>query len=374
MKKIVLFSLFLISFIVQCGKEKHVDVIRSFCYWKTYSPYYEGKDTLMKQMKLKHLYVRFFDVGFNPYDKKAYPIASLNDINFQENVSELTPSIFISNDVLLNATKSSLDTLSFQIKTRTTNLLSKFVKNEVERISNAQLADTLNKKKSKIPNISLINQTITNKFKTLLIDCDWSEKSKENYFYLLEKLKKEFSSFTLQATIRLYQYKYYEKTGIPPVTNGLLMCYNITNPTKFDVKNSIATVNDFKDYITHNKYPLKLDIALPLFSWNLVFRGSEFKGILSEDIDFKTPSNRFKKVDETHYAITDDFLAGTTYLRNGDEIRIEKISNDDLIEMISVLKENIKMSGQTKVTFFSFDEKYITNYGTSKINTFYEKF
>jgi hypothetical protein len=208
----------------------------------------------------------------------------------------------------------------------------------------------------------------------ILIDCDWSEKSRDNYFYLLEKIKSKFPNYKIEATIRLWQYKYYEKSGIPPVDSGLLMCYNMTNPEDRKTENSIGTSNELDKYIVHNKYKLKLNIALPLYSWSLVFRGDTFKGILSNDIDFSNNKLVFKKSGDNTYLLQDDIRIGNLYLRNGDEIRIEKISDSEIKDMISTLTDKIKIDNTTRVTFFSFDKKYINDYGTKNISDYYKKF
>jgi hypothetical protein len=211
-------------------------------------------------------------------------------------------------------------------------------------------------------------------FKEILLDCDWSEKSKENYFYLLQKIKKEIPTSNLTATIRLWQYKYAEKSGIPPVDKGLLMCYNVSKPEDFQTKNSIGTSDELAQYITHNQYKLKLDIALPLYSWAVVFRGNKFKGILSDYEQLINDTIKLKKSTSDKYILQDDILIGQTYLRNGDEIRIEKISDDELDKMISIIKDKIQIDNRTRVTFFSFDKKYINDYGTQNISSYYARF
>jgi hypothetical protein len=211
-------------------------------------------------------------------------------------------------------------------------------------------------------------------FKEILIDCDWTPKSQNNYFYLLKQIKKGFPTAQVSATIRLWQYKYAEKAGTPPVDKGLLMCYNVTKPDDFNTKNSIGTSEELAQYITHDKYKLKLDIALPLYSWAVIFRGNQFKGILSDYDSLRKDTLRLKKVSDTKYVLQDDILVGQTYLRNGDEIRIEKISEEEIEKMISIVKNKIPIDNQTKITFFSFDKKYINDYGTQKISRYYAHF
>jgi hypothetical protein len=152
------------------------------------------------------------------------------------------------------------------------------------------------------------------------------------------------------------------------------MCYNVSKPDDFQTKNSIGTSDELAQYITHNQYKLKLDIALPLYSWAVVFRGNKFKGILSDYEQLINDTIKLKKSTSDKYILQDDILIGQTYLRNGDEIRIEKISDDELDKMISIIKDKIQIDNRTRVTFFSFDKKYINDYGTQNISSYYARF
>ena len=79
----------------------------------------------------------------------------------------------------------------------------------------------------------------------------------------------------LSATIRLHQVKYYKQAGIPPVDRGMLMFYNMGKLNALTAENSIYNSNDAAGYIeTVDDYPLKLDLALPAFSWAVHFRNS----------------------------------------------------------------------------------------------------
>jgi len=77
----------------------------------------------------------------------------------------------------------------------------------------------------------------------------------------LNILKKDFN---VTATIRLHQIKFKDKTGIPPVDQGVLMAYNI-GELKNNKQNSILEANIVKQYINKNtEYPLKLKLALDI--------------------------------------------------------------------------------------------------------------
>lgn len=378
MKNIIFILLFVVLNGATCEKEH--EVVRSFCFWKTDLNFQTEDDSLIKNLKVQHMYVRFFDVDWNPYAKEPLPVATINDLRLSESNPEITPSIFITNEVVLQSNKKQLDSLATRIAKRVQQIGEKMIETKADKIANSIVypKDYYKQENYKRINYDSVKAIELAKlkvdFKEILIDCDWSEKSKDNYFYLLKQIKKGFPTVQVSATIRLWQYKYATKAGIPPVDKGLLMCYNLTKPEDFSTKNSIGTSEELAEYITHDQYKLKLDIALPLYSWAVVFRGNKFKGILSDYDQLRNDTIKLKKSSESKYVLRDDILVGETYLRNGDEIRIEKISEDELEKMISIIKSKIQIDNQTKVTFFSFDKKYINDYGTQNISNYYARF
>jgi hypothetical protein len=378
MRNVIFVLLFVVLTSGSCENEH--EVIRSFCYWKTDLNFDKQDDSLIQNLNVKHLYVRFFDIDWNPYAKEPLPVATIYDIRLNNSKPDITPSIFITNEVVLQSSKQQLDSLAVRIARRVHQIGVKM--NEVTADNNTNAIvypkDYYKNENYKrldydsVKSIELAKLKVD--FKEILIDCDWTQKSQKNYFYLLHQIKKEYSTAKIAATIRLWQYKYAEKAGTPPVDKGLLMCYNISKPDDFKTKNSIGTSEELAQYITHDKYKLKLDIALPLYSWAVVFRGNQFKGILSDYDQLRNDSLKLKKISDSKYILQDDVLIGQTYLRNGDEIRIEKISEDELEKMISIVKSKIKIDNQTKVTFFSFDKKYINDYGIPNITDYYARF
>lgn len=378
MKNIFFVLLFVILSSGSCENEH--EVIRSFCYWKTNLYFQEEEDSLIKKLDVKHLYVRFFDVDYNPYSKEPLPVATIWDVSLNKSNPEITPSIFITNEVVLKSDKKQLDSLAVRMAKRIQQIGEKMNNSKAENLASSIVypKDYCKQENRKRLNYDSVKSIELSKlkvdFKEILIDCDWTEKSQKNYFYLLKQIKSQFPSSKITATIRLWQYKYASKAGIPPVDKGLLMCYNITKPEDFQTKNSIGTSDELAQYITHSDYKLKLDIALPLYSWAVAFRGNQFKGILSDYDQLLKDTLKVKKTSDSKYVLQDDVLVGQTYLRNGDEIRIEKISNDELDKMTSILKSKIQIDNQTKVTFFSFDKKYINDYGTENISNYYARF
>ncbi|MCC9074231.1 hypothetical protein LNQ49_21810 [Flavobacterium sp. F-65] len=379
MKGLIVVLLFIV--INSSGCDEKQEVIRSFCYWKTSAYFDKEEDSICKTLNVEHMYVRFFDVDWNPYTKEPLPVATIRHFDFNESNPVITPSVFITNDVVLESSREQLDTLAKRIQKRIKEIGLSYIDRKAgvnaDRIVYAdydkQKGDfrkRLNSDSIKAIELGKLNPD----FSEILIDCDWTEKSKENYFYLLEQVKKELKNCQLSATIRLWQYKYSEKAGVPPVDRGLLMCYNLSSPNDYKTKNSIGTSDELEKYITHSDYKLDLDIALPLYSWSVVFRGNQFKGIISDYEEFIKDGERFKKIAPNKYILQDDVLVGQTYLRNGDEIRIEKISDEEINKMISIIKNRVPFDNNTKVTFFSFDKKYIHDYGIKNISGYYARF
>jgi hypothetical protein len=379
MKSLIIILLFVVINSSGCDDKK--EVVRSFCYWKTSAYFDKEEDSICKNLNVKHMYVRFFDVDWNPYTNEPLPVATISRIDLSESTPEITPSVFITNDVVLKSSKVQLDSLAKRIQKRVKEIGLNYNNEKAYKKASTIVYSDYGKQNGQIKkalNLDSIKSIELAKlkpnFNEILIDCDWTERSKDNYFYLLQQVKKEFKDSQLSATIRLWQYKYCEKAGVPPVDRGLLMCYNLSSPNDYKTKNSIGTSDELEKYITHSDYDLDLDIALPLYSWSVVFRGNEFKGIVSDYEELIKDSTRFKKVADNKYQLQDDVLIGQTYLRNGDEIRIEKISDEEINKMISIIKNRIPVDNHTKVTFFSFDKKYIHDYGIKNISGYYARF
>ncbi|MFW2609449.1 hypothetical protein [Aliarcobacter butzleri] len=175
-----------------------------------------------------------------------------------------------------------------------------------------------------------ILETLKNyKFDEIQIDCDWSLSTRSNYFNLLEDLKEKLNK-TISATIRLHQIKYYAKTGIPPVDYGVLMYYNMSNIGDFNTKNSILDNEIAKKYhYNFDVYPLKLKLALPLYSQAIQFR--EEKAIsLFEGVEEKDFNNDFEKLENNRYKVLNSHYFKGRYIYKDDIFRLENSNEQDI--------------------------------------------
>jgi hypothetical protein len=157
----------------------------------------------------------------------------------------------------------------------------------------------------------------------------------------LQLLKKE-SKKTLSVTIRLHQVKYFKETKIPPVDYGVLMFYNMGKLSALHETNSIYEKNVALNYIySLKKYPLKLKIALPIFSWWVHTRNNSVINVISNvnDSDFKNNPNF--ELENNILLVKENILFKGFFFGQGDRLKQEKINDDDLVEMVDLLSNKL---------------------------------
>lgn len=343
MKKITL--LFIISILLWSCQNKVEKVERAFYYWKSEGyGFADEEDEVLKENEVKKLYIKFFEVDFTeemgnfPIAKTSFSISPYNES--QKAIEEIIPTIYIKNIVFKKSSEKDLD----------------------------KLADDVN---------FLINKYSLEKFdsiqpKEIQIDCDWTASTKDKYFYFLKKLK-PIAKKQISCTLRLYPYKYPDKMGVPPVDKVMLMCYNLINPLESDNKNSILDLNELKSYLnTKEKYPLHLDVALPLYSWMQLYQNNQFTGVLYNVNDVKP---LLKSIKPLWYEVQKDTVINyETYLRAGDKIKFEEIKTSEIVQAIAIIKSNVKLDKEITVSLFHLDQNQLKNYTNEEINHFYNDF
>ncbi|MFH6997596.1 hypothetical protein ACHRVZ_06675 [Flavobacterium sp. FlaQc-57] len=313
----------LVCLLFSCGKNEKP--IIAFYYWKTILRFSETEKEILRDNDVSKLYVRYFDIGLNPVSQEPIPVSP---IHFQENINNfgIVPVVFIQNKVML--------------------------------MPNLNIDDLAQKTIHLIEEINTKNKI---NCQEIQIDCDWTLKSKENYLKFIERFKK-LSKKKLSATIRLHQVKYFKKTKIPSVDSGVLMYYNMGTISP-DSLNSIYSKKVAERYLESlKKYPLHLDLALPIYSWAVHIRNQKVIGLrsklnvseLKNDANFEKIGTIFFKVKRSNYK------NGTFYEKN-DLLKIEAISSGDLIEMAKDLDGNLAQAPR-EIIFYDLDEFNIKNY------------
>ena len=233
----------LILIFTQCQQTKDIKKVeRSFYYWKTVYSLSQEEKTLLDSLQASKLFIRYFDVDWDETTKQPIPKAPITFKNIPE--YKIVPVIFVTNKTMLNIHQKDLPQLAKNILYR------------IESLQTEQLPD----------------------FEEIQIDCDWSEKSRNNYFGLLLELKKIMGvSKVITATIRLHQVKFSNRTGIPPVDKGVLMVYNMAALNDINTFNSIFDAEIIKQYTDNlGDYPLGLDLAFSIYNQNVLFRAGQY--------------------------------------------------------------------------------------------------
>lgn len=311
------FYLFFVALLVTACGEKRAAVIPGYYYWKTN---FQPGDYEMKRMKAtgaSDIYLRFFDVDWDEATGDAAPVAI---VRFPQDGTPLdfniTPVIFITNRTLRHLEDTSVAAVIASNISRLTAHLCRQAKLDPAKIQEVQ------------------------------IDCDWTAQTKNIYFSLLKRLKKQsfFEGKRISATIRMHQIKFPDKSGIPPVDKGLLMVYNMGDTQEPGSHNSILDVATAKDYLKHLEgYPLKLDVALPIFSWCLLFEEGRFAGIL-RDLDPDALKNNpiFVPQGDNSYRCVKDTIWNDFIFKRHVVVRTEKPAYKDILAIARYTADRIK--------------------------------
>lgn len=341
MKKLLFLGL-LSTLFFSCTNNKIEHVEKAVYYWKSDNwNFSQTEDSILKKQGIRKVYVKFFEVdhsdvmGNFPISKTSLSIYSPKDS------LDVVPTVFLKNSIFLNSSKASLDTLADNMNF----LIAKYMKEKFRHSKNAA---------------------------EYQMDCDWTLKSKDNYFYFLRKLK-AISDKQISCTLRLYPYKYRDKMGVPPVDKVTLMCYNLLNPLQNHDKNSILDLRELEAYLDGNTgYPLHLDVALPIYSWMQVYQNERFSKVLYTNN--KAIKNVLHEDKPLWYSVTKDTVVNDTYLRIGDKVKFEETNAEKIKKTIEMLKRHVKFDKNTTVALFHLDDQQLANYSNEEITGFYTDF
>ena len=307
MKRSLLIITVLSFMLVACAPKRHHDV--DFYYWKSKCAIGETERAYFNQLESQRLFVRLFDVAMeNGTAVPVGPIQGFDKGALPSDSTTVIPVVFITNETFYNC---------------------------IDEESVARLASNVNN------GIAHYMGKADVAYDEIQIDCDWTERTRSAYFRFLEALA-EKSQCDISCTLRLHQIRDREKTGVPPVSRGSLMCYATSSPMEGDTRNSILDMELLKAYtININDYPLDFDVILPIYSWGIVTNHlGQVKLVngLTED-DLQTPM--FEKQDDNLYLVKEDGFVQSLYVNSGFTIKIEKISPELLAEAKQYLDRQI---------------------------------
>ena len=306
----------------------------AFYYWKSNFSLDKQQIQLLKETGTKAVYLRFFDIAWDDRTQKAYPDAVVSFASPPGKLN-ITPVIFISNKTFEQINVNAVDSLA---------------------IRSGALIDRI-AAKNKIS------------YKTIQVDCDWTLTTREKYFNFLRKLKLA-SQRGLEATIRLHQVKYKERTGVPPVEMGVLMFYNMGKLTTGpDQPNSIYNETDAEKYVSYIPgYPLRLDVALPLFSWAIAVREGRIIQLYS-NLGEKQLSNSpgFDQTGNSYRAKKSFFFNGI-YVKENDIFKVEQTDIKTLQKAAKQLSANLPSQKNRTIIYYELGNLNQSEFSAQKLN------
>ncbi|HHG85389.1 MAG TPA: hypothetical protein ENJ82_11640 [Bacteroidetes bacterium] len=316
----------------------------SFYHWKSAFSPSDFEVNALHQLKVKRLYVRYFDLKYSQEKGLVYPEAK---VSFDKTIhvsQEIVPVIYITNQAILKTPTGEIELLG----QKTLDLLF-----QLQQKSGFQA------------------------FREIQIDCDWNSRSRDRYFQLLAGIGKELRkrNIALSTTIRLHQLKFRKKTGVPPVDRGMLMFYNMGNLNDPQEKNSILNLDLGRTYLEdYQPYPVPLDIALPIFSWGVLHRKGKAIRLLNNLFpDQLEDVPGFKKISKNRVKVGKSRYFRGQYLYKGDVIRMETVQDTALLRAAVFLAETLPQDS-IHIALYHLDSLTLRHYELEALATVFDTF
>lgn len=334
--------LLIIILINSCIKSER-KIIPSIYHWKQTFHLTKFEADWLAGNQIRKIYVRFFDIKL----MNGRDILPVSSVKFEDKIDTnlvIIPVVYIENDVFAKLQEVGLDTLARKLVNR--------------------IRDIENK-----------NGLIS--FQEIQIDCDWTAGSKDNYFNLLKLIKSMIGDAKLSCTLRLHQFKYAPKTGIPPVDEITLMYYNMSRVQDMKTYNSILDNTEGEKYTKGAaEYPLHINIALPIFSWGVLFQNGSLSALLPGLNDSDLIKMGAKLTSGNHiYRFEKDTVLQDKFIRKGDILRLEEITFKELKRAAEICISIVpKDQNSINITFYHLDSVQLHSYDVHQFKKILDTF
>ena len=326
------FYFFIFLFFSSCIFSEKKNVALGFYFWRTRFNLNASEKKILEDFEAAHLYVKILDIDWSDDEKFPIQVGAIDTFPVSNQKINITPVIFITNRTFFNISENLIDSF----------------------------AEAVVKKCFSYSGFAYV--------KEIQFDCDWTETTRQKYFLFLEKIKKHFEfsenkNIQLSATIRLYPYKYFQKTGVPPVHAGMLMVYNLNALDEPETRNAILDIPTLKTYLTGNKkYPIPLGLALPIYAQGVILRDGRavhlFNNLTSGEVENDL---HFTKQTTTTYSVKQNCYFKGVYIYADDVLRFDEVSKENLLEASELLSKKFR-NNINEICFFSLDSLCLKNY------------
>jgi hypothetical protein len=334
-----IYLLLLLPALLMQGYNSHPKTItKAGYYWQTRFDLSEAQMDSLQSLGIRKLYVRFFDVIYDPEINKAVPTADIVFSSTPDSLLEIVPVVFIKNNVLQKTSKEQSAVLGDKICRRIKELSELYHLHNIREVQ---------------------------------LDCDWTESTRDNFFELVKASKAISQQKIISCTIRLHQFKYFEKCGVPPCNRGMLMFYNMGRITTNKNYNSIYDSATASGYLrSFSKYPLPLDVGLPLFDLSILFRQGKPINTIATHL---LPGLPLKKDHGNIYTAERDTFINFTSIRAGDIIKHEQTGVNECMQACRQIAPYID-NDSFSVSIFDIHQPDFFNYEKADIQKIYSCF
>jgi hypothetical protein len=211
----------------------------SFYYWDPSFTLDSLEWITLNDNNVHTLYIRYFDVDWAPADSAPVPLAPVN-FGTSPGTWSIIPVVSIRNRVFEQLRPAAIPAFAAGINARVRSI------NASRQLENREMQ----------------------------FDCDWTQKTRENYFSFLREYRR-LSGQTISSAIRMSQLRYPEGAGVPPVDYGVLLYFNLEETDTGEERSGYERAIAHRYTPSLRSYPLTLDVALPLFSTGRSGRGGE---------------------------------------------------------------------------------------------------
>lgn len=313
--------------VLACSVQPPQPLLPAFFCWETVLKIPAADRALLDSLGVAKVYIKVLDIGRNPINSEIEPY-SITDLSDRSGLLGLNvvPTIFITNEVFKNISEQQIEWLASKVAA---------------------------------PPFSL---PIGGGRGAALLDCDWTPSTRDAFFLFLKKLRERLPPGTrLTATIRLHQYKFPQQTGVPPVDRGMLMFYNTGDVDKEGERNTVFHPDDALKYVVGapKHYPLPLDLALPLFSWGIVYREGELWKIIPGPLPLEEMrrSGKYAEIRSNDpfaaklWELREGTFLGGHYLRPGDRLRVSATTPELLFKSAEIAQQ-LDLAKDATLAFF----------------------
>ena len=235
-------SLLLCLLMAGCSERQELTEGNAVYFWRTDLRLDSTELAFLQRYHINKVYCRYFDVVIDEEGAEPKPNATIAFSSTLPDSIELIPTVYITEDCMHQKHAGLAEKIVKRIRQMNET-------NDIKHVSEIQ------------------------------IDCDYTSKSRKNYYQFLEEVKEAWGQ-TLSTTIRLHQLS----MEAPPVDYGVLMIYKTGDPRKWEERNPILDIRDVQPYLKRlDSYPLPLAAAYPVYQWVRTIRNIRIEHTVGAD-------------------------------------------------------------------------------------------